>query len=585
MFKKQKIKLTKVLSFSWKILCSEKIWLFISIFLIILSTVIEIWTRYMYWKITDALVNNSNYEIIISLFIGWIIIEILHHITRKWASLAWWSLVLSQCMKKLYTDSFNKIQHFSNNWFNNNFIWAIIKQINRGVYAFERLTSVYILNILAIATVFIWSIMLLFFYSPILWIIALLWWTLFLIFVIFISNYYVVPRYRTNLEADTKIAAMIADSITGNITIKSFAQEKKEYNWIDKQANYWMNTKINSWIANDVWSFAQNILLMLMQIILVLTSLNMWKQNLLSIWDIVFIIFLSQLIWAHLAHISQYIRDIMQSSADLEDIIKYNEAMLEISDKKNAKNINIKKWNIEFKNVNFKYKNQDSFVFKKFSINIKAGQRVAIVWKSWAWKSTFIKLIKRFYDTQSWEIFIDKQNIASVTQKSLRKNIWEIPQDPILFHRTLEENISYAKTNASTYSIIDSAKKAHAHEFISKLPQAYKTLVWERWVKLSWWERQRIAIARAILADTPIIILDEATSSLDSESEKFIQDSIHTLLKKKTAIIIAHRLSTIKEVDRILVFDEGEIVEDWTFNNLQKRNGIFAKLWKLQKLD
>ena len=585
MSKKQTIQLKNVFAFSWKALISQKWGLFIAIFLMIASTLIEIGTRYMYGEITDALVNQSAYKFIITLFIGWIMVEILHHITRKSANLIWGIFVQAQSMKGLYIKLFDKVQHFSSNWFANNFVGAIIRKINRGVYAFERLSDIFFQSILPITTIFIGSIILLFFYSITLGVIAAIGGILFLIFVIFLSVHYIIPRYRKNLDADTHTAAFIADSISGNITVKSFSQEKKEYDELHKRVIYWMKTKIRSWIATDLGSFLQSMVLMTMQIVLVFSSLHMWRDNQLSIGDVVFIIFLAQLIWGYLSNIAGNIRDILQSSADLEDAISYIEMPLQVSDIPEAQNIKITSGSIEFKDIYFQYENQNEAVFNNFSINIKAGERVALVGKSGSGKSTFVKLLQRLYDIQSGEIFIDKQNIASVTQESLRKNISLVPQDPILFHRSLAENIAYGKPCASKKDIESAAKKAHAHEFISKFPQGYETLVGERGVKLSGGERQRVAIARAILANTPILVLDEATSSLDSESEKYIQNSIHNLLEAKTAIIIAHRLSTIKEVDRIIVFDKGKIIEDGCFVELIKKNKVFAKMWEMQKLD
>jgi len=222
-------------------------------------------------------------------------------------------------------------------------------------------------------------------------------------------------------------------------------------------------------------------------------------------------------------------------------------------------------------------------VVDNFNLEIKPGQTVALVGLSGSGKSTLMKLILRLHDIQKGKILIDGQDITKVTQESLRNQISLVPQDPILFHRTLMENIRYGRFNASDEEVIEASKLAHCDEFISKLHLGYETYVGERGIKLSGGERQRVAIARAILRNSPILILDEATSSLDSESEKYIQEALENLTREKTVIVIAHRLSTIKKVDRIVVLDKGKIIEDGSHLQLIKKNkGIYKQLWEIQ---
>ncbi len=237
---------------------------------------------------------------------------------------------------------------------------------------------------------------------------------------------------------------------------------------------------------------------------------------------------------------------------------------------------------INFENVTFSYIDGKN-VFDGLNLSIKPGEKVAIVWASWSWKTTLIKLLFRFFDIQWWKILIDWQDISQVAQDSLRKQLSMVPQDPILFHRTIKENIAYWKPNATEKEIISAAKMAKCHDFISNLKEWYESFVWERWIKLSWWERQRIAIARAILENKNILVMDEATSSLDSESEKYIQDAMDEVMRNKTCIIIAHRLSTIAKMDKIIVMDKWEIVEKWSHNILiQNKNWTYHKLRSIQ---
>jgi len=254
----------------------------------------------------------------------------------------------------------------------------------------------------------------------------------------------------------------------------------------------------------------------------------------------------------------------------------------EVRDAPNAKILKPGSGEIEFKNVGFAY-HKGADIFKNFNLKLQPGERVALIGPSGGGKSTITKLLLRFHDIQSGEILIDGQNIAEVTQDSLRDNLAMVPQDPILFHRTLMENIRYGKFNANDAEVIAAAKAAHAHEFIMASQHGYKTFVGERGIKLSGGQRQRVAIARAILKNAPILILDEATSSLDSESESYIQEALKTLMDNKTVIVIAHRLSTIGQMDKIIVLENGKITEQGKHAELLKaKEGTYQRLWQIQ---
>ena len=253
----------------------------------------------------------------------------------------------------------------------------------------------------------------------------------------------------------------------------------------------------------------------------------------------------------------------------------------EIVDVPGAKDLQLTKGEIHFKNVSFHYQPKNK-VFHDKSLTISPGQKVGLVGPSGAGKSTFANLIMRLYDLNSGQIMIDGQDISKVSQDSLHRQIAMIPQDPTLFHRSLMENIRYGRLEASDEEVIAASKLAHCHEFIQTLGEGYDTLVGERGLKLSGGQRQRIAIARAILKDAPILILDEATSALDSETEQKIADSLHTLMKGRTTIVIAHRLSTLSNMDRILVFEHGRIIEDGAPAKLAAKNTKFAQLRQLQ---
>jgi ATP-binding cassette subfamily B protein len=294
------------------------------------------------------------------------------------------------------------------------------------------------------------------------------------------------------------------------------------------------------------------------------------------------------------------VRAYYESFADAEEMVVILNTPYEIIDKStqilgNAKEPDQSKGSITpisqnevsggvvFDNVTYIYENNNSKVLEDFSLTIPAGQKIAIVGSSGAGKTTFVRLLMRLFNVNSGRIMIDGIDISSISQKKLREKISFVPQDPVLFHRTLMENIRYGRRDATDEDVLMASRLANCDEFIDKLPNGYETYVGERGVKLSGGERQRVAIARAILKNAPILILDEATSSLDSHSESLIQEALHALIKGKTTIVVAHRLSTIREMDRIIVIEKGKIIEDGVHDELtNKKGGLYKKLWDLQ---
>jgi len=284
----------------------------------------------------------------------------------------------------------------------------------------------------------------------------------------------------------------------------------------------------------------------------------------------------------HLWNFNGVLRNYNRLMGDAHDMVEILNQEQEVMDTSTAL-LEPSKGKIEFRDVSFTHDDGEGVqVFNSLNLTMEAGEKVGVVGHSGSGKTTFTRLLLRFSDIDSGEIYIDGQNIAKVSQASLRKAISYVPQEPLLFHRSLEENIAYGKADATHSEVIAAAKNAHATEFIKTLPDSFATIVGERGVKLSGGQRQRVAIARAILKDAPILVLDEATSALDSESEKLIQDSLGELMKDRTSIVIAHRLSTIAKLDRIIVLEDGKIVEDGSHAELLKQNGIYSRLWNHQ---
>ena len=325
----------------------------------------------------------------------------------------------------------------------------------------------------------------------------------------------------------------------------------------------------------------QAFFMVLIELIVMYISIKLWPKDLISIGDFVLIIVYVFEIFHQLWNFGRMVRDIFRNLADAEEMTEILMLEPEVKDHTNKK-IQVRHGKIEFQEVNFAY-NQNEEVISNMNLTIKPSEKIALIGPSGGGKSTIVKLLLRLFDTTDGQILIDGQDISAFTQDSLHEQITLVPQDPILFHRTLIENIRYGRRDATDKEVIAAAKLAHCHEFINQFKDGYHTYVGERGVKLSGGQRQRVAIARAILSNSKILILDEATSSLDSEAETLIQDALENLIKNKTTIIIAHRLSTIMKTDRILVLKNGAIVEEGTHADLvDKSNSLYKKLWDLQ---
>ena len=314
-------------------------------------------------------------------------------------------------------------------------------------------------------------------------------------------------------------------------------------------------------------------LLWLIRLAVTGTALWLWGQGRASAGDMAYVVTSYLVLNGYLRDIGQYVHQLQRSVNEMEELVALHDEPLGVADRAGAQPIRVTRGAIRFADVTFRYAGQDRPLYEHLSVDIPAGQRVGLVGPSGSGKTSFVKLIQRLYDVDAGTITIDGQDVARATQRSLRQQVAIVPQEPVLFHRTLAENIGYGRPGATAAQVEEAARLANAHDFIMRLPRGYRTLVGERGVKLSGGERQRVAIARAFLADAPILILDEATSSLDSESEAAIQQAMERLMIGRTAIVIAHRLSTVRALDRILVFANGRIVEDGTHDALLTLGG------------
>ncbi len=472
-----------------------------------------------------------------------------------------------------------KLQYHSYKFFSENMSGSLISKFRKGVSAFEKLTDIFAWRFLPFVSNVL--IILIIIGQQNFWI---SFWVLGVIIVFSAVQYwlysYIQPYQEKANALDSEQGGLLSDLIVNNYTIKLFATEQRE----EKQ--YW---KLNHDAASarkiqyykSIWiRGSAGFISLLLEIGIMYLAIRMRGSWAISLGMIV-------LLQTYILRVIDFLREIGQTLRQTFVAISEASEMLEIIDMpheiqdKTSKKLKLQHWEITFQKVNFSYGEHQ--IFKDLDLHIKPGERVALVWESGSGKTTVTKLLFRLYDIQGWEILIDHQNIAEVTQASLRGEMSMIPQDPILFHRSIKENIAYGKPNASDEEIIAAAKMARCHEFISHLKDGYETLVGERGVKLSWGERQRVAIARAILENKQIIVMDEATSALDSESEFLIQEAMEELMQHKTVLIIAHRLSTIMKMDKIIVMDQGKVVEKGTHKELiAKTDGIYKKLRDIQ---
>ncbi|MFA6254400.1 MAG: ABC transporter ATP-binding protein [Patescibacteria group bacterium] len=466
-------------------------------------------------------------------------------------------------------------------YFNNNFVGSLVKRVKWFVKAFETIADRVVwsllplmVNILVIALVLfkvnIWLSL-----GVVIWVVA------------FLAINWVFTKYKLKYdiarsEAETATTRVLADTITNNVNVKLFNGYWREIKGFAKVTEELRQKRMFTWTLGNIIEAVQGFLMVGLEIGIFYLAIKLWVRGILTIGDFVLIQSYLVTIFMRTWEFGRVIRIIYENLADAEEMTVILNLPHEIKDIPNAKKLVVKTGKIEFENVIFNY-HETRRILNNFNLTVKAGERLALIGPSGAGKTTVIKLLLRMYDVTGGRILIDGQDVSKVTQESLWQNVSLVPQDPILFHRTLMENIRYGKPKASNQEVIKAAQAAHCHEFIRSFSEGYETYVGERGVKLSGGERQRVAIARAILRNAPILVLDEATSSLDSESEYFIQDALDKLMKGKTVIVIAHRLSTIRKMDRIIVISEKGIIEDGTHEELLKKDsGLYKKLWHLQ---
>lgn len=487
----------------------------------------------------------------------------------------------AKVMVDLYNRAFVYLIAHSNDFFTKNFAGALQRRVSRYAQAFENIVDIFFFGFFSTA-VFAIGVIFVLAQRHALLALGLVVWTAIFIWVQVLMTRWRQPLRVKRAAAESTLTGVLSDSISNQSTVALFAAGAHESATVRSSLGQWYDATMRSWVADNWIMGVQGLFAIAIQGGVLIACIVLWKQGVLTVGDFVlvqvYILGLIDRIWG----IGSSLRRMFTSFAEAHEMIEIFDTPYSVADAPNARELIVTAGEIHLDHVDFTFTGEKG-VFNNLNLTIRDGEKVALVGPSGAGKSTITKLLLRLYDVTGGSVRIDGQDIREVTQNSLRSHISYVPQEPILFHRSLAENIRYGRPDATLEEVIEAAKQAHCHEFISNLAEGYDTFVGERGVKLSGGERQRVAIARAILKNAPILILDEATSALDSESEALIQDALRTLMQGKTVIVIAHRLSTIMTMDRIVVIENGAIAAEGTHDQLvTQQGGLYHKLWSIQ---
>ncbi|MCR5832498.1 MAG: ABC transporter ATP-binding protein/permease [Candidatus Saccharibacteria bacterium] len=532
-------------------------------------------------KVSSGLTKEQIFTIVLPEVLIYLAIAVVNSLLfEKLRLYCCWKMELLS-MRDLDNMAFNTICAQSMQFHNDRFSGSLVSQTNKFTGSFERFMDVVIWDLLPILTYVICVTVILWQRTPLFTLIILAVVAIYTLFSA-LSFKKIADYSEDEAAATAKKTGQLADSVSNITSVKSYAKEKYEQHRYNRFQNGWLGVSyklMHATIKRDLL-FSISIMGLTAAMLFFLMTGTIWFG--LSISTLVLIVTYSETLLGDLYDITHIFKNINRSLGDAREMTRILDMADEVVDANNAKKLEVTKSEIVFDNITFRHHEAKEKIFKDFSLTIKPGERIGLVGVSGSGKTTLTRLLLRFADVDAGKILIDGQDIKTVTQNSLRENIAYVPQETALFHRSIAENIAYAKPEIDEKEIIRAAKLANVDGFIKDLPNGYETLVGERGIKLSGGQRQRIAIARAILKDAPILVLDEATSALDSESEALIQEALNNLMRNRTAIVIAHRLSTVANLDRIVVLKDGKIIEEGSHKELLKKKGDYYKLWSRQ---
>ncbi len=571
-----------VLKYFWQVVRNFKFSFFTIIILSILVSGLDIYIPLQFLKLWNVLsLNNFTLinvaqNIIITIFLlgltRWGLRRIIGFSN---------SYFQANVMAGLRRQSFSYMIGHSRSFFSDNFGGSLTQKIGKYARSFEKLMDRLVNDGLPLVIKSVGTIIAIYTLVP------KYAYILFVFCIIFLATALIYTKFKLKYDiisalSDTKTTGAIADSISNHSSIQLFAGHDYEKEKVGGVIEDQKKKTLFNWFLWEGLGSIQSLYSVFIEFIIFWVALGDWKLGLIGIPVIIliqsYLVRLIENLWSFAA----IVRTFYDGFSDAEEMALVLDTPYEIEDK-GVEVLDSVKGEVTFDNVTYIYENNNQKVFDNFSLTIPSGEKIAIVGSSGAGKSTFVNLLMRLFNLTEGKILIDGVDISLVSQKNLREKISFVPQDPVLFHRTLMENIRYGKLSATDEEVREASHLAYCDDFIHKLPLGFDTYVGERGVKLSGGERQRVAIARARLKNAPILILDEATSALDSESEIFLQNALANLIKNKTTIVIAHRLSTVREMDRIIVIENGKIIEDDNHEELiNKKGGIYQKLWNIQ---
>ncbi|WP_019090904.1 ABC transporter ATP-binding protein [Komagataeibacter europaeus] len=548
-------------------------------------------------------------DVMMPLVAGWLVNDVSHPAGRTAVHRAIWDVIgltvlgsggiiarrtayigithlTSRVMTGIVTEVFARVQRFSSEWHASNFAGSTVRRITRGMGAVDTLGDTLLLMLVPEGIVLCATTAVLAFHWPLMGLVLAVGSAALVALSVMLTLRYVAPSARLANAWDTRMGATLSDAVTCNAVVKACGAESREDARLAWVAGRWRQRTVRSWLRGTDSANLQNLAALIMRMVLIAGVALLWMHGRAGPGDVAYVLTMMFVIQGYLRDIGQQISVVQRSVNEMEELVTLFHTQPAVADHPGAAALRVTQGHIRFEHVRFGYERQHGRVlFDDLNLDIAPGSKVALVGPSGSGKTTLTRLLQRLYDVQGGRIMIDGTDIATVTQSSLRGQIAIVPQEPLLFHRSLAENIAYGRPDATLAEIEHAARQANAADFIARLPRGYATMVGERGVKLSGGERQRIAIARAFLSHARIVIMDEATSSLDSQSETLVQQAMERLMTGRTVLVIAHRLSTVMGLDRIIVFRHGQVCEDGPHDALMTREGgIYRGLFELQSL-